>query len=80
MPPTAAPPREQHALRDARARTLDSVATLAFDQGDYGAARACYEESMAICEALLSGFSSRRLPIRTGTFARAAPGRPKMLE
>src|SRR6185436_13690133 len=43
---------ETPSLRDARAHTLDTAATLAFDQGDYGAAQAFYEESLAICQQL----------------------------
>jgi predicted ATPase/class 3 adenylate cyclase len=43
---------ETPSLMDARARTLDSAGTLASDQGDYGTARAYYEESLAICQAL----------------------------
>jgi predicted ATPase len=39
-------------LREARAHTLDSAGSLAFLQWDCGAARAFYEESLAICEAL----------------------------
>jgi predicted ATPase/class 3 adenylate cyclase len=39
-------------LQEARARTLDSAGSLASAQSDYGAARAFYEESLAICEEL----------------------------
>ena len=31
-----------------------------------------------ICHRVLSGFNSRRLPIRSGTPARAAPGKPNV--
>src|SRR5262249_9231703 len=37
---------------EARSHTLDSAATLAYQQGDYGAARAFYQESLAICQEL----------------------------